>query len=295
MSTQLIQGLPHLYRGKGKDLYDIPGRPDSILQVCRHTLSTHNIVHATEVPPKGSLIAAQTLFMHLSVLDGIPNHIQEFGRDIYGVLPEGDYEPDLHHRAFVVRRARTPDTEFIIRSYLTGSLARALKKDGTDPYGLCLSPNLPLMFRFPQPVFTPTEKSKLDLPLRASVVQDRSPLETSLALKAFRQAQQYLHRRGLALIDAKFELVDGLLIDDWLNGDCSRIARLSDIYEGEEPPFLDKEIFRQIAVRKWGSGAHVPLTFSESEIEEGLRGYHEAFELITGMSLREFQKIYLDV
>ncbi|MES2931414.1 MAG: phosphoribosylaminoimidazolesuccinocarboxamide synthase [Patescibacteria group bacterium] len=295
MSVRLIEGLPHLYRGKGKDLYDIPGRPDSILQVCRNTLSTHNVVHATEVEGKGALITALTLFMHFSVLDGIPNHIEEFGRDIYLVLPEGDYEPDLHHRALVVKRARTPDTEFIFRSHLAGSLARALKEEGTDPYNLGLSRHLPLMFRFPQPLFTPTEKSKDDRPLPASVVCERYPIETSLALKAFRQAQQYLYRRGLALIDAKFELVDGMLIDDWLNGDCSRIARLSDIHEGEEPPFLDKEIFRQIAIRNWNGGKKVPLTFTDREIKQGLGGYHEAFSLITGMTLREFQKFYLDV
>jgi len=229
------------------------------------------------------------------VLDGIPNHIEEFGRDIYRVLPEGDYEEDLHHRAFVVRRMRGPDTEFIYRAYLAGSLAKVLKEDGTDPYGHNLTSSLPCMYRFPEPIFTPTEKSKTDLPLRASAVSHRYPNETQMALSAFTQAQRYLYLRDIELIDAKFELVDGILVDAWLNGDCARLARRADIREGVEPPFLDKEIFRQIAIRRWAGGERVPLAFTDEEIEEGLHGYHRGFELVTGMNVLQFQQIHLDI
>ena len=295
MSDMLESSLPLLYRGKGKDLRVIPGRPELLLQVCRDTLSTHNVVHLTEIPGKGALIAAQTLFFHLQVFDGIPNHIEEFGRDIYSVLPSGPYPDDLHHRALVVRRARKPDVEFVIRAFLTGSLKDALKADGVDPYGLRLNPDLPPMFRFPEPVFTPTEKSATDAPLLARDVRRRYPQETEIAFKAFEQAQKHLYHRGIMLIDAKFELSDGLLIDDWLNGDCARLAKRSEMKEGQDPPFLDKERFRQIALRKWGSEARVPLAFTESEIEEGLARYHEGFALVAGMDLKEFQERYLDI
>lgn len=293
MSTALAT-LPLLYRGKGKDMYEIPGHPELLLQVCRDSLSTHNVVHLTDIPSKGALVAAQTLFMHLRVFDRIPCHIEEFGRDIYRVL-DGAYPKDLHHRAFVVRCAAKPDVEFIIRAFLAGSLAKALKDEERDPYGLGINHALPHMFRFPEPVFTPTEKSATDAPLLASDVRRRYPDETRLAFTAFRQAQDYLYHRGILLIDAKFELSDGMLIDDWLNGDCARLARRSQMREGEEPPFLDKEVFRQIAVRKWDGGTKVPLDFTEDEVEEGLKGYHEGFELVTGMTLPEFQAAYLDV
>lgn len=295
MSVQLINGLSFHSRGKGKDMYNIPGHPDLLLLVFRDSLSTHNVVHCTEPTGKGEIIAAQTLFMHLGVLDGIPNHIEEFGRDIYRVLPSGVYPLNLHRRAFVVRRAQKPDVEFIFRAHLTGSLEKALRDTHTDPYGLGLSRHLPLMYRFLEPMFTPTEKSETDAPLNAGEVCSRYPIETDLALRAFRKGQEYLHSRGLVLIDAKFELSEGVLIDDWLNGDCARIAREADVREGKDPPFFDKEIFRQIALRNWGGGPKIPLVFSNEEVEQGMQGYYAGFKLITDMSLLEFQEIHFDV
>jgi phosphoribosylaminoimidazole-succinocarboxamide synthase len=296
MSARLIKGLPFHSRGKGKDLYEIPGHPDLLLLVFRDSLSTHNVPHITEPARKGEIIAALTVFMHLMVLDGIPNHIEEFGRDIYNVLPRrGTYPANLHHRAFVVRRARKPEVEFIFRAFLMGSLARTLKEEGTDPYGLCLCRHLPLMYRFTEPMFTPTEKSETDAPLKAGDVCSRYPVETALALQAFLKGQAYLRTRGLELIDAKFEFSDGVLVDDWLNGDCARMARQSDVREGEEPPFLDKEVFRQIAIRAWDGGPHIPLVFTEEEVRQGMRGYYSGFELITDMTLQQFQETHLDV
>lgn len=290
----MLARLPCIASGKGKDLRGIPGYPDLSLLVFRDSLSTNNVRHLTPVPRKGEIILAQTLFMYLSCLDGILTHIEHFGRDIYSVLPSGTPH-DLHRRALVVRRLPPPRVEFVLRRYNTGSLAKALRDTGTNPYGLALPADLPLMQRFAEPVFTPTEKSASDDPLLASDIERLLPEETALARRVFRRAEVYLQNRGLLLLDAKLELSDGVLIDDWLNGDCARIARAEDVRQGEEPPFLDKERFRQIALRKWGDGPKVPLAFTLEELEEGFAGYLEAFTAIAGQSLDEFQAAVLDV
>lgn len=292
--SSMLESLPLISRGKGKDLRGIPGKPDLALMLFRDSLSTHNVSHLTDIPGKGEMILAQTLFMALNCLNGLPTHIVEFGKQIYEVLPKGTYPEDLHRRALIVRLLPAPQVEFVFRRHLTGSLFKALQKDGKDPYGLGLGGDLKLMHRFPEFLLTPTEKSETDEPLMASDVEKNLPKDTEVARTAFSLAEAYLEQRGLVLVDAKFELSNGVIVDDWLNGDCSRIVRASDIRIGEEPPFLDKEVFRQIAVRKWGEGERVPLHFNQEEIAEGLKGYREGFEAIANISLDEFREAYLD-
>ena len=292
--SSMLDSLPLISRGKGKDLRGIPRRPDLALMLFRDSLSTHNVTHLTEIPGKGEIILAQTLFMALNCLNGLPTHIVGFGRQIYEMLPDGPYPEDLHRKALVVRLLPQPQVEFVFRRHLAGSLLKALREDGTDPYALGLSGDLELMHRFPEFLLTPTEKSESDDPLWASDVEKSLPKDTEVARTAFSLAEAYLEQRGLVLVDAKFELSDGVIADDWLNGDCSRIVRARDIRLGEEPPFLDKEVFRQIAIRKWNGGKRVPLTFTKVEIAEGLGGYHEGFAAVTSLSLDDFREAYLE-
>ena len=232
--------------------------------------------------------------MYLNALRGISTHIEAWGSKIYdqAYLPEGEYAPDLHYRSMVVRLFPSgPTTEFIYRSYLTGSLYKAYTA-GQDPYGLGLSPDLPLLWQFPAPVFTPTDKSETDDPRPGETVAAELPDETNVTRKAYIQAQNYLADLGISLIDSKQEAIGGILVDDFFNGDCSRMARTELVHVGKEPPFLDKEIFRGIAIRKWADGPRTPLVFTDHENRMGMAGYHEALELMTDMTLSEFRQNY---
>lgn len=130
--------------------------------------------------------------------------------------------------------------------------------------------------------------------MSAAVVAAEFPRATSLTRHFVLRAAVYLNERGVALIDTKLEADEEMLLDEFGTGDSSRFARTDSIREGENPPFLDKEILRQIAEKKWGDGPKTPLTFSTEEVADVMRGYHEAFELITGTSLAEFQQTSLD-
>lgn len=293
----MLQTLPVISAGKGKTLYALPGRPDLALMVFRDSLSTHNIVHASEVPGKGDLICAQTVFMAEEVLipGGLRTHLEDSGRSIYQYLPEGEYEPNLHHHAVVVHRRDKPLIEVITRDFLCGSLFSKHYSKGLDPYGLYLRPGLPLMYRFPvTTLLTPTDKSETDDPIRSQHAWRDYPAEMETGLEVHRLGREYLSGRGITLIDCKTEALGTLVIDDWLNGDCCRFALSVDIEEGAEPAFLDKENFRAIAISRWGEGPRTPLTFTESEMREGLAGYHQAFERITGNTVSEYQRNRFD-
>jgi phosphoribosylaminoimidazole-succinocarboxamide synthase len=60
---KVLGSLRLMYSGKGKDMWELPGHPEHLLQVARNTLSTHNVVHLSEVPGKGELINSLSLYM----------------------------------------------------------------------------------------------------------------------------------------------------------------------------------------------------------------------------------------
>jgi phosphoribosylaminoimidazole-succinocarboxamide synthase len=285
--------LPHFHSGKVRDTYEIPDRPDLLLMVASDRISTHNVKHRSFVPSKGHLLNALTVFWTSHVFQGVPHHIHAFGLDIYSELPVAAYPTDLHMRGMVVRKTKPDPREFIWRNNLTGSLWGAYKV-GRDEYDLGLEENLPKMHRFQPAIFTPTRKSENDEPLRSRFVRRQYPESTAHTGLLFERMTQYLHERGITLIDGKFEAAKGLIVDEWGTGDCCRFAWTKDVRTGMDPPWLDKENFRQAAIAAWNGGPKVPLEFEMSVVEEGVRKYHEAFEAITSMSLSQFQEHYLN-
>lgn len=282
------------HSGKVRDTALLPGYPKLLLPVPSDRISTHNVTHLSSIPGKGEILNAQMLFFILMIFDSkIETHVVAYGKKIYDYLPQGEYDPRLHYRAIVVQRRKVTQREFIYREYLTGSLYREYVA-GRDPYGLKLPPGLPLMYHFPETVFTPTEKSETDDPLPYLAVQDSASAGCQVTELVHQQGRDFLATRGIVLIDDKSEASGRMLVDECLTGDCSRMAWAKDIQEGIEPPWLDKERARREAICMWGGGEKVPLTFSDEAIRQIQSRYQEAFEGITGMTLSQFQREYLD-
>lgn len=295
--------LPHVHTGKVRDTYDIPGHPELLLLVQSDRLSTHNVKHLTLIPGKGELLTAQTVFWSVDALQGVETHLVAFGRRIYDYLPKRHKYPEgLHRRALVVRRLTPDPNEYIWRRYMVGSLWKlyeSIHKEGaSDPYRLSLPSGLKRMHRFSDPLFTPTDKSETDDPIPAQETRLQWPEAAAVTEEVFRRAEVYLARRGIILIDMKCEMSGGVLIDEWLTGDCARMAWAQDVEEsvrtGTDPRWLDKEEARQIAERRWGAGPKVPLTFSDDEVKRIVHRYQEAFEGITGMPIDTFRHTYLN-
>lgn len=294
---QRTAALELLHAGKVRDTYAVPDYPDLLLMVASDRMSTHDVVHQTPFILKGEFLTAQTVFFATQILVDIPTHIVASGECIWKYLDRKKVPEAYEKRALIVRKLALPPIEFIFRRYLAGSLHRQLQK-GTDPYGHGLEPELPLMHRFHQPLFTPTEKSATDDPLHAELVREEYEDAHFLVLHMFEQAEDYLATRGLVLIDTKAEATEFMLADEFLTGDCSRITAKEDVHEGVEPPFLDKEPVRKLAVQKWAGGPKVPLSFSFSDVATCMQAYHRGFERITDYSLADFQRAgcldYLD-
>ncbi|MCA9364658.1 MAG: hypothetical protein KC736_02080 [Candidatus Moranbacteria bacterium] len=320
-----------VYQGKTRDIYSLPDYPNLLLVNVTERISTHDVVHISTVPLKDQILNAINIFWRTEVFneaslcgddkryrelmasvehkppcDNTKHHdLIAFGQKVYNYPPSDlDYPKNLHLSATVVEACDVVPFELIFRNNLTGSLQRAYDR-GEDPYGLRLPSGLKPLHEFSSAIFTPTTKADQDKPVLSDVVRYLMPDVVEMFASLFGKATEYAKRRGIAILDTKFEvgllrgsdLFEERILDEILTPDSSRYVRVDDlkqcVKEGGDPPWMDKEVFRQQAMRMWGSGAKVPLVFPDSTIVLGVDAYLNLFSLLTGMELEDFQQKYL--
>ena len=296
-----VTGLECVHQGKVRDTFAIPDHPGLLLVVATDRVSTHNVVHESAISHKGEALTALTVFWMAEQFVAINTHLIAWGRNIYNYLPAvaGDYPADLHLRAIVVEKLEMFPVEFIFRSRMAGSLWKDYYKKGfPNPYGLTLSTGLQLMSPFEELIFTPTDKSDVDDPLKAADVVARYPGACEGARNVYEKGRNFAATKGVAIIDGKFEVGlrgDGrvCLGDECLTPDACRFVWADEITVGQEPSWLDKQYLREEAERLWNGGKKVPLSFSTKVCAETSLRYGEIVGALTGRSLKEYQSTML--
>lgn len=302
--TPVLSNLPLWHQGKARDTFSIPGHDDKLLVVATDRISTHNIVHKSEIPKKGEVLTALTIFWLIFVLGkkGVPHHLLAYGKDIYSYLPgnRGDYPADLHRRAIIVLKLDMIPVEFVFRNYLAGSVYHDYYSKGIpNPYGHDFLENLPVMYEFGIPLFTPTDKSDVDAPRDADTVRQEYSTETTNVEFVLNVVRRWLNQCGIELVDAKVE--GGYdrarlfrIADEIATPDSTRFCEQKAIMEGKEPPWLDKQVLRNEAERVWKGGKKYALVFSAKVTKLVSDTYLRLFERVVGKSLAAFQKDHLD-
>lgn len=175
----------------------------------------------------------------------------------------------------------------VVRGYLTGSAWKDVKKGHFESkYGFLpkvegkLQKNCPLK----KPILTPTTKAKEghDLPLTkeqarewvGSIYDEMAEVSLKLYLKGAEIAE----KRGLILVDAKYEFGDHngelILIDEVNTPDSSRYWYKKEYEPGREMIELSKQFVRDIISSD--------KILTEEQIEETSRRYIELYERLTG-------------
>ncbi len=290
--------LPLRHQGKVRDSFNGTLTPLTFLQLQTDAMSTHNVMHLSDIPGKGEILTALTVFWTLDALADIPHHVMAYGRNIYDHLPrDRSYPEGTHLRGLIVRELNMSPHEFIVRARMAGSLwAKYYSKGMPNPYGLELPVGLQLMSPFDPPIFTPTEKSETDPPERSSEVEASCSEEVSLMREVYRRGRKVAASVGVDIVDFKGEAgrdQDGQvrLADEFLTPDCCRFVLESQIVIGRNPPWMDKEIVRQEAELLWGcQKSGPPLTFSPQVIKATIGAYRDFFQRVTGRTLEQFQR-----
>lgn len=284
-----IPELPNHYRGKVRDNYDLPDGRRILIATDR--LSAFDISLAA-IPFKGEVLTRTARFWFEQTGDICANHVIEY--------------PDPN--VVVAKRLTILPVEIVVRDYLAGTTSTAIltmyKAGQREMYGHRLPDGLRDNEKLPGTIITPTSKAAYgahDEPLTAAEILDRGLLTADQwdtvsrhALALFARGREIAARRGLILVDTKYEFgtdADGnvVLADEIHTPDSSRYWFRASYPErlarGEKPESFDKDFMRNwVAARCDPYNDPIPAIPDEVVLQTA-EVYIRAYETITG---REF-------
>lgn len=177
----------------------------------------------------------------------------------------------------VMKKLRMFPIEFIVRGYITGSMWKLYKNDGSlSICGESIPKGLRNCEKLPAPLFTPTTKAPkgmhdenitFDMMVKIIEVAGMGGIREAeklrdYCLKLYAFMAAYCEKRGIILADTKFEFgvdEDGniYLADEVGTPDSSRFWPM-DLYQiGQEQPSMDKQIIRDwVAENKTADNPH---------------------------------------
>jgi len=287
-------GLPHIYSGKVRDIYDAgDGR---WLMVTSDRISAFDVVMDEPVPDKGRVLTAMSAFWFEQFADQIGSHLISTK---LSDLPASAQVPEIEGRFMLCRRAEMLPIECIVRGYITGSAWKEYRNEGTM-HGTSLPEGLQESDRLPEPVFTPSTKAELgdhDMNIGfddavALVGEELATRARDLSLELYSRGAALAAERGIIIADTKFEMgiVDGELVlaDEVLTPDSSRFWPADEWVPGTTPPSFDKQPVRDyLETLDWNKQAPPPPLPSEVIDASAIR-YREAYERITHRSLADW-------
>ncbi len=286
LSEAYFPELPNYYRGKVRENYDLPDGSRIIISTDR--LSAFDRI-LTCIPYKGQVLTQTARYWFEQTRDICPNHVIDY--------------PDPN--VVVGKRLNILPVEVVVRGYLAGTTGTSIltlyKKGQREMYGITLPDGMRDNQILPEPIITPTSKEfdgGHDEPLTPAQIVERGLLTeaqwetlSNYALALFARGQEIARKRGLILVDTKYEFGTDengtiILADEIHTPDSSRYW-LADSYQerfekGERPESFDKDF-----VRAWVTERCDPYKDEIPEIpadliEQTSKVYIRAYEAITG-------------
>ena len=283
--TSAIEDLKLVSSGKVREVYE---SGDDLLMVASDRISIYDVVLPTAIPDKGAVLTQMSIFWFDLTSGIVPNHF----------LSE-DVPEEVAGRGIRVRKLQMYPVECIVRGYLSGSGWREYRETGAV-CGIELPAGLRESDKLPEPIFTPSTKAELgdhdeniDFE-RAVELTGSRPLMEELrraSLEVYTRGAEYAAERGIILADTKFEFgsYDGaevVLADEVLTPDSSRFWPADSYEPGRPQPSFDKQYVRDWADEQGWDHSPPGPELPPDVVEQTRAKYVEAYERITGSSLR---------
>lgn len=278
-----FKGQKSVYHGKVRDVYDIDDR--LLVMVATDRISAFDVILPEGIPYKGQVLNQIAAYFLDATADIVPNWKLAVPDPMVTVGVKCD----------------PLKIEMIVRGYLAGSAWREYKAGARSICGVELPDGLRENQKLPHPILTPTTKadaghdeniSREEIIAHGIVSPEVYEQVERYALALFARGTEMAARRGLILVDTKYEfgLKDGkvILIDEIHTPDSSRYF-YADGYEerfekGEEQKQLSKEFVRQwlIANGFMGKPGQKVPEMTPAYCEEVSKRYIELYEHIVG-------------
>jgi phosphoribosylaminoimidazole-succinocarboxamide synthase len=285
-----LDDYPLVATGKVRRLYTVDD--DHLLFVASDRISAYDHVLDSEIPDKGRVLTAMSVFWFGLLADVVPNHLVSWSDER---IPES-----VRGRALLVRKLSMVPVECVARGYLAGSGLLDYRANGSV-CGVPLPDGLVESSRLPSPIFTPTTKADLGshdeaMTFSAVVSQVGAELAERLretTLRVYQRAAEHALSRGLILADTKFEFglaADGSLVlaDEVLTPDSSRYWPADDYEPGRTQVAFDKQYVRDWLTSPdsgWDRSGSVPPPALPADVVAHTRDrYVQAYERISGKS-----------
>jgi phosphoribosylaminoimidazole-succinocarboxamide synthase len=292
--TDAPAGLTHIHSGKVRDLY----RTDdgSLVMLATDRVSAYDFILQPEIPDKGRILTAMTVWWFEQLADVVPNHMIS--------VDSPSIPADWRGRAMLCTPLTMLPVEAVARGYLAGSGVTEYNATGSV-CGVQLPAGLVDGDRLPQPIFTPATKAavgdhdeNIDFDrVVAEVGHENAEKLRTLTLSVYTRASQIAAERGIILADTKFEFgLDShgtmLLGDEVLTPDSSRFWPADLWKPGQTQPSYDKQYIRDwltSADAGWDRAADAPPPGLPARIVEATRErYIEAYERLTGLRFSDW-------
>ncbi|WP_433266417.1 phosphoribosylaminoimidazolesuccinocarboxamide synthase [Actinosynnema sp. CS-041913] len=280
--------------GKVRHLYEVDDK--LLLLVASDRISAFDHVLSSEIPDKGRVLTAMSVFWFEKFADLVPNHL---------VAWDDERIPDeVRGRALLVRKLDMVQVECVARGYLTGSGMAEYRESGAV-CGVSLPAGLVEASELAEPIFTPATKAEIgahdeNVSFDYVVSAVGAPLAERLrdaTLEVYGVAREFARSRGVILADTKFEFgVDDsgavVLGDEVLTPDSSRYWPADGYEAGRVQPSFDKQFVRDWLTSPssgWNRSSDTPPPPLPDDVVAATRArYIEAYERITGLSFADW-------
>jgi phosphoribosylaminoimidazole-succinocarboxamide synthase len=285
-------GLPHIYSGKVRDIYDAgDGR---LLMVTSDRLSAFDVVMAEPIPDKGRVLTAMSAFWFEQFDGVVGSHLISTKLSDLPV----EVDPEWEGRVMLCKKAEMLPIECIVRGYITGSAWKEYSRNGTM-HGEALPGGLLESAKLPEPVFTPSTKAdtghdeNISFEAAAALVGNEMAARVrDVSLELYTRGSDWAAERGIIIADTKFELglVDGELVlaDEVLTPDSSRFWPADRWEPGTTPPSFDKQPVRDFLDDLDWDKQPPPPPLPADVVSATSARYIEAYERITGRSFADW-------
>jgi phosphoribosylaminoimidazole-succinocarboxamide synthase len=282
----------HLHSGKVRELYD--AGDGLLLMVATDRISAFDHILPTEIPDKGAILTALSLWWFERLKDVVPNHL--VSADVEDYPDElAPYAAVLRGRSVLCKRLDMVGVECVARGYLTGSGYKDYVATG-EVCGIALPPGLLDGSRLAATIFTPTTKAPVgehDAAMTfddvvAAVGRERAAELRSLTVDLYDRAAAIAAEAGILLADTKIELGTGgdgvlRLADEVLTPDSSRFWPADEWKPGQQQPSFDKQYVRDWLLHDSGwDRKSTPPPLPDDVVERTRAKYVEAYERLTG-------------
>ena len=232
------------YRGKVRDVYTIADQ--WLIMIASNRISAFDVVLPRSVPYKGQVLNQIAAYMFDATKDICPNWLLD--------TPAPNVSIGKKCEPFKI--------EMVVRGNLTGHAWRTYSSGKRELCGIKMPDGMKENDFFPEPIITPSTKaaaghdediSKEEIIAKGLVSDNEWQLLEKYALQLFARGKEIATRRGLILVDTKYEFgknrKDIYLIDEVHTPDSSRYFYADGFEErqakGERQKQLSKEFVRE--------------------------------------------------